>query len=78
MSRDDKLIARIKRRPPEADFDDVRKLLEMFGYRMRAGGKHTGVFAHPSLPPITLPAVSGRNVKRAYLDQIVKIAGLED
>ena len=29
MSRDEKLIARIKARPVEASFTDVRKVLEM-------------------------------------------------
>ncbi len=31
MSKREKLIARIRAQPPEADFDDVRCLLEHFG-----------------------------------------------
>ena len=78
MSRDDKLIERIRRRPPEADFRDVRRLLEMYGYAMRKGGKHTAVFSHPTLPSVTVPTISGRRVKRAYLDGLCKLLGLDD
>jgi hypothetical protein len=33
MTRLEKLIERIKARPPEADFGDVQRLLEAFGFR---------------------------------------------
>jgi len=32
MTRLEKLVERIKARPPEADFGDVVRLLEAFGY----------------------------------------------
>jgi hypothetical protein len=31
MTKRDKLIAKIRSRPPDADFEDVRQLLEEFG-----------------------------------------------
>ena len=55
MARYDKLVDRFKRRPPEADFEDVRRLLEAHGWRMRRGGKHTAVFTKGGRLPLTVP-----------------------
>jgi predicted RNA binding protein YcfA (HicA-like mRNA interferase family) len=41
MGKLEKLIERIKARPPQADFADVEKLLEEFGYiKRRQIGSH--------------------------------------
>jgi len=68
VSRRDKLIERIRARPPEADFDDVRKLLERFGFAV-AGGKGSHVrFAKVGERSIVVPTRRGRKVAREYLD----------
>jgi predicted RNA binding protein YcfA (HicA-like mRNA interferase family) len=78
VSVDEKLIEKIRARPAEADFGDVRRLLESFGWSERPGkGSHT-VFKKPGYRSITIPTVSGRKVKRVYLDQICRILELDD
>jgi hypothetical protein len=63
----EKLIARICARPPEADFDDVRQLLEALGYRDRGGKGSHHVFIKEGSSPFSVPTVGGRRVKRRYL-----------
>jgi len=73
----DKLIERIKRRPPQADFDDVRALLEAFGWTLeRTTGSHAN-FTKPGERTQTVPLVKGRKVKRYILDQIIERLGLD-
>jgi predicted RNA binding protein YcfA (HicA-like mRNA interferase family) len=77
MSQLDKLIERIRRRPPEADFGDVRRLLEALGWTLaREQGSHA-VFTKPGEWPLVIPRVSGRRVKRVYLDLLCERLGLE-
>jgi len=78
MSQLEKIIERIRARPPEADFDDVRKLLEGYGYTLdRERGSHC-FFVKTGGPPFTIPKKHGRKVKRAYLVEICKRLGLND
>ncbi|MGI8554703.1 MAG: type II toxin-antitoxin system HicA family toxin [Dehalococcoidia bacterium] len=78
MSQREKLIERIRARPPEADFEDVRRLLELYGYEIKPGKHKHFAFRKPGYPTITVPTVSGRSVKRTYLDQICGMLGLDD
>ena len=78
MTRRDKLIERIRARPPEADFNDVRRLLEAFGWVLdREKGSHA-MFTKPGERTITVPRIGGRRVKRTYLDIIIDRLGLDD
>ncbi|MBI4310786.1 MAG: type II toxin-antitoxin system HicA family toxin [Chloroflexi bacterium] len=78
MSDLDKLIERIRSRPPVADFEDVRKLLEAFGWVLnREKGSHA-MFTKEGERTISVPKVHGRKVKRVYLDMICEILGLDD
>jgi predicted RNA binding protein YcfA (HicA-like mRNA interferase family) len=77
MGRREKLIARIRARPVKADFDDVRRLLEMSGYRMaRQKGSHVS-FTRPGMPTIVVPTAGGRKVKRPYLDRLCELLALD-
>jgi predicted RNA binding protein YcfA (HicA-like mRNA interferase family) len=77
MSRRDKLIARIRARPPEADASDVRALLEDYGWRLdRQSGSHM-IFTDGKRIQ-SVPLVGGRRVKRVYLDQLCELLGLDD
>ena len=72
-----KLIQRIRARPPEADFEDVRNLLEAFGWtlaRQRSSHIH---FSKPGERTINIPVVKGRKVKRVYLDEVCRRLGLD-
>jgi predicted RNA binding protein YcfA (HicA-like mRNA interferase family) len=77
MSQRERLIARLRARPPEADFHDVRLLLEEFGWReARKKGSHV-IFIKDAAPSITVPTLSGRRVKRVYLARIGELLGLD-
>lgn len=78
MTRRDKLVEKIRRRPPDAAFDDVKRLLEAFDWTFdRQVGSHT-FFVKPNERTISVPLVSGRKVKRRYLDEICERLGLDD
>lgn len=77
MSRRDKLIDRIRARPPVADFRDVRGVLESFGWRQaRQSGSHVS-FTKPDEGTILIPLKGGSKVKREYLDLICERLGLD-
>ena len=73
----EKLIARLRRRPPEADFHDIRQLLEACGWTLdRETGSHT-FFVKAGERAISVPKVGGRKVKRVYIIQVLEHLGLE-
>lgn len=78
MSRLGKLIERIRRRPSEADFSDVRRLLLAFGWQEdRQRASHV-TFVKTGEVPVVIPLVGGRKVKRVYLDQLCDVLHLDD
>ncbi|HEY8596868.1 MAG TPA: type II toxin-antitoxin system HicA family toxin [Thermomicrobiales bacterium] len=78
MSRREKLIARIRARPPEADFGDVQAVLGYFGWTLdRESGGHA-TFTKRGEFPLTVPKVGGRKVKRVYLTMLCERLGLDD
>ncbi len=78
MATLDKLIERIRARPPEADFTDVRQVLVAFGWVLdRERGSHA-YFTKPGERALSIPRVGGRRVKRTYLDLICERLGLDD
>ena len=77
MSQRDKLIARIRARPSQAYFDDIEKLLGMFGWQCRNGTGSHRAFTKPGERTITVPVKDGK-VKRVYLDQICERLGLDN
>lgn len=77
MTRGQKLIERVCARPPDIDFNDVRRLLADFGWTLdRERGSHA-VFVKLGEDPITVPRVGGRKVKRTYIVQVIIRLGLE-
>ena len=78
MTQFDKLIARILARPPEAEFRDVRHLLEAYGWQLdRIRGSHVH-FTKSGERTLSIPLVRGRRVKRRYLDLVINRLGLND
>ncbi len=78
MTKRKKLIDRIRARPPEVDFDDVRTLLKAYGWEMnRQRGSHV-TFVKEGVRAWTVPVVGGRSVKRIYLNQLCALLGLDD
>ena len=80
MPNIDKLLAKIKARPSEAYYRDVRALLEAFGWteRKRRGTSRHWVFTKEGECHITVPTISGRKVKRPYLARIIERLGLDN
>lgn len=78
MSKREKLTGRIRAPPPEADFDDVRCLLEHHGWSLdREKGSHV-IFVKEGEGLITVPKHHGKKVKRTYLAIICERLGLDD
>jgi len=76
VTKREKLIERIRARPAEADFRDVKALLEMFGWTHQGKGQHDRFTKDRELP-ISIPTVSGRKVKRYMIEQICDRLGLD-
>ena len=78
MTRRERLIAKIRARPAEADVRDVIVILEALGWKLdRQSGSHM-VFIKDGEQLLSIPLVSGRRVKRIYLDQICRRLGLDE
>lgn len=77
MGNVDDLVERICRRPPEARFRDVERLLVAFGWRKRLPMRKHWVFEKAGEFPITIPTVEGRIVKRRYLGMVCVRLGLD-
>lgn len=67
MTRLDKLILRIKRLDKSIRFEELRKVLEEYGYTMHipGGGSSHRVFRKPGSQPITVP--HNEPLKRIYI-----------
>jgi hypothetical protein len=76
MGKHDKLIEKLRRRPPEADFGDLHRLLEDYGFR-RAGtdGFHC-VYRDALGRQVTVVTVKGRKVKRPYIVRVLELLNL--
>ncbi len=78
MTQFQKLIDRIRARPSEASFSDVRSILEAHGWVLkRRQGSHAH-FTKPGERTQTVPIARGRSVKRYILDQIIERLGLDE
>jgi len=74
-----KLKAKLRARPTEAKFADVRKLLELNGWTMKPqdGTSHV-IFKKAGERSLTVPISAGTRVKGIYLDKFAKQIGLDD
>lgn len=73
MSRWDKLLSRILSLPKDMRFDELKKVLESYGYEMnapRSGGSHYA-FRKPGRNPITIP--KHEPVKKIYVDMVREV-----
>ena len=79
MSKFCKLIEAMLRLPPEVRFDDVRTLLERFGWTLdRQTGSHA-IFSPPDGGfPETVPLKGGQMVKKTYLAKLTHRLELKD
>jgi predicted RNA binding protein YcfA (HicA-like mRNA interferase family) len=77
MTPRERRLQRILAEPPEADFDDVRGVLEDHGWTLnRQKGSHA-TFVKAGRYPFVVPLLGGRKVKRVYLQRLIDLLELE-
>lgn len=77
MSKWDKLLARICSLSKDLRFDELRKVLESYGYQMnvpRSGSSHY-TFRKPGCRPITIP--KHEPIKKVYVEMVKQIVESE-
>lgn len=81
MSRRDKLIARLRRRPRDVTWAELVRLLEWLGYTEVRTGKAGGSrrrFVHPTAPTITLHKPHPGNIVKMYvIDEVLQVLSEE-
>ena len=78
MSKFDKLIHKIKSLDNNMRFDEIRKILEMYGYTMsssRSGSSHR-TFRKENSMPITIPI--HEQIKRVYIVMLKELIEREE
>ena len=77
MSQWDKLIERILSLSKDMRFDELRKVLESYGYRMTApkGGSSHYTFRKHGCQPITIP--KHEPIKRVYVELVREVVESE-
>ena len=77
MSKWDKLIEKILNLSKDMRFDELRKVLESYGYVMNAprGGSSHYTFRKPGAMPITIP--KHEPIKRIYVQMVKEIVESE-
>ena len=77
MSRKDKLLARLQKRPKDFTWDELTALLNSLGYKKLKPGKTGGSrrrFVHPTSPTISLHKPHPKNILKMYIiDDILEI-----
>ncbi len=70
MSRKDKLLAKLRRRPKDFTWDELSTLLISLGYKEAKAGKTGGSrkrFVHPAAGAVTLHKPHPRNILKMYV-----------
>ena len=78
MSKWDKLLARICTLSKDIRFDELRKVLESYGYEMnapRSGSSHY-TFIKKGCMPITIP--KHETIKKVYVEMVKQIVESEE
>ena len=77
MTKWDKLLAKILTLSKDLRFDELRKVLESYGYEMHAprGGSSHYIFRKPGCQPITIP--KHEPIKKIYVEMVRQIVESE-
>lgn len=78
MSKWDKLLERICSLSKDMRFEELRKVLESYGYTMNApkGGSSHYTFRKPGKQPITIPR--HEPIKKVYVQMVKDIIEIEE
>ena len=73
MSKFDKLLERITSLSKDMRFDELRKVLESYGYTMHSpkGGSSHYTFRKPGKMPITIP--KHEPIKKVYVQMVKEV-----
>ncbi|MCH7764856.1 MAG: type II toxin-antitoxin system HicA family toxin [Candidatus Marinimicrobia bacterium] len=70
MSKKDKLLLKIQKRPKDFTWEELTRLLKSLGYKLVKTGKTGGSrrrFIHPTAPPINLHKPHPQNIIKQYI-----------
>jgi predicted RNA binding protein YcfA (HicA-like mRNA interferase family) len=78
MSQFDKLLQRIHSLDKDMRFEELKKVLEHYGYKMSgpAGGSSHRVFRKTGCNPITIP--QHEPIKRVYVEMVREVVESEE
>lgn len=78
MSKWEKLLTRIRTLSKDLRFDELRKVLESYGYKMNApkSGSSHYTFRKPGCQPITIP--KHEPIKKTYVEMVKQVVESED
>lgn len=78
MSQWDKLSDRVRRLSPDLRFEELKKILESYGYVMSApkGGSSHYTFRKAGYPPITIP--KHKPIKKVYIEMVREVVEREE
>lgn len=78
LSQWDKLLKRVLNLSPDLRFEELRKILESYGYEMNTprGGSSHYTFRKAGIPPITIP--KHKPIKRVYIEMVREVVEREE
>lgn len=78
MSQWDKLLDRVRRLSPDLRFEELKKILESYGYVMSdpKGGSSHYTFRKAGYPPITIP--KHKPIKKVYIEMVREVVEREE
>lgn len=77
MSQWDKLLGKVCSLSKDLRFEELRRILESYGYEMRApkGGSSHYIFRKPGCMPITIP--KHEPIKKVYIQMVKEVVESE-
>ncbi len=78
MSKWDKLLDRVRQLSPGLRFEELKKILESYGYVMNApkSGSSHYTFRKAGYPPITIP--KHKPIKKVYIEMVREVVEREE
>ena len=78
MSHQDKVLDRVRRLSPDLRFEELKKILESYGYVMSdpKGGSSHYTFRKAGYPPITIP--KHKPIKKVYIEMVREVVEREE
>lgn len=78
MSQWDKLLDRVRKLSPDLRFEELKKILESYGYEMYAprGGSSHYTFRKAGYQPITIPR--HKPIKKVYVEMVREVVEREE